>query len=138
MSYSSAPRRPSHLGPASAIQRPGFSPRSSSLSINSNDSTTSLLASSRRPNGSGWKKSATVSEAPDPLALLEKLLGSEVVEVVQETTLTNAAGKIDPDEVERELDFEGLDLRQLISPSATPNQEDLYTTQTREQCMLYP
>ncbi|KAG4415179.1 hypothetical protein IFR04_011677 [Cadophora malorum] len=133
MSYSSAPRRPSHLGPASAIQRPGFSPRSSSLSINSNDSTMSLLASSRRPNGTGLKKSATMSEAPDPLALLEKLLGSEGVEVVQETTLTNAAGNTDLDEVERELDFEGLDLRQLISPSARHTQEDLYTTQTTEQ-----
>lgn len=79
-----------------------------------------------------------MSEAPDPLALLEKLLDSEGVEVVQETTLTNAAGNTDLDEVERELDFEGLDLRQLISPSARHTQEDLYTTQTTEQCMLYP
>ncbi|KAH7314048.1 Sac2 family-domain-containing protein [Rhexocercosporidium sp. MPI-PUGE-AT-0058] len=131
MAHSPAPRRPSHLGPASAIQRPGFSPRSSSLSINSNDSTTSLLASSRRPNGSGLKKSATVLDTPDPLAVLEKLLGSEGNGMDQKSSLT--IGTTSVDDVEGELDFEGLNLRELISPKTIHAQEGLYTMQTVEQ-----
>ncbi|KUJ07369.1 uncharacterized protein LY89DRAFT_691822 [Mollisia scopiformis] len=57
-----------------AAQRPGFTPRLSSFSINANDSTTSLLSSSRKPNGSGLKQSVTASEDPDPLEVIEKLL----------------------------------------------------------------
>ncbi|KAK0128975.1 hypothetical protein ONS95_000918 [Cadophora gregata] len=127
MSYSPVPRRPSHLGPVSAVQRPGFSPRSSSLSINSNDSTTSLLASSRRTNGSGLKKSSTVPDLPGPLDALESLLSSEG------SGLAVYAGNTGLDGYESELDFEGLNLRQLISPPAMDAEEHLYTTQTTEQ-----
>ena len=75
--YSPAPpRRPSHLAPSSAAQRPGFSPRSSSLSLVSNDSTTSLLASSKRVNGSALKQSVTTGDAPDPTKVLRRLIGA--------------------------------------------------------------
>ncbi|KAL2061710.1 hypothetical protein VTL71DRAFT_7088 [Oculimacula yallundae] len=131
MSYAPAPRRPSHLGPASAVQRPGFSPRSSSLSINSNDSTTSLL-SSRRPNGSGLKRSATVADAPDPLVVLEKLLGSEGNESLQDSHVTGN-GDASMNDFESEMDFEGLNLRDVISSSTIHAQEALYTAQTVEQ-----
>ncbi|XMA16307.1 hypothetical protein WAI453_009098 [Rhynchosporium graminicola] len=133
MSYAPASRRPSHLGPASAVQRPGFSPRSSSLSINSNDSTTSLLTS-RRPNGSGLKRTATATDAPDPLAVLEKLLGPEGSESVSGSHATDRAdGDASMDDIESEMDFEGLNLRDVISPESYHTQDGLYNTQTVEQ-----
>jgi len=138
--YSPAPRRSSHLGPAAAAQRPGFNPRSSSLSLNSNDSTTSLLASSRRPNGSGLKQSVTAVDAPNPLRVLEKLLGPEGnlrSEVSSRGEGSN--GNVDlGQDFANELDFEGLSLRELaLRASPFANDEHLYTTQTVEECMFY-
>lgn len=72
-------------------------------------------------------------DAPDPLTVLEKLLGSEGNAVVQETSLAVPAGNTEMDEFESELEFEGLNLRQLISPTVTQSQEYLSTTQTTEQ-----
>jgi hypothetical protein len=133
-SYSPAARRPSHLGPAAAAQRPGFNPRSSSLSLNSNDSTTSLLASSRRPNGSGLKQSVTVADAPHPLDVLEKLLGSEGKDVSKPQANGNFAARED---FELELDFEDLSLREFASRrSPFSKKEHAYTTQTVEECMF--
>lgn len=134
--YSPASRRPSHLGPASAAQRPGFNPRSSSLSINSNDSTTSLLASSRKPNGSGLKQSATAPEVIDPLEVLEKLLGPEgnaATDVKKSKSAVNGTSAVD-EEDEEELDFEKLSLRELVSRRFAPVEEAVYTSQTTEEC----
>ncbi|PMD47410.1 Vps52-domain-containing protein [Hyaloscypha variabilis F] len=131
-SYSPAARRPSHLGPAVAAQRPGFNPRSSSLSLHSNDSTTSLLASSRRPNGSGLKQSVTVADAPNPLDVLEKLLGSEGKGKVAKPQ-TNG-DHLAQDEFELELDFEDLSLREFVSRDALfARREQVYATQTVEE-----
>jgi len=135
--YSPAARRPSHLGPAVAAQRPGFNPRSSSLSLHSNDSTTSLLASSRRPNGSGLKQSATVADAPNPLDVLEKLLGSEGKGKVAKPQ-TNG-DHLAQDEFELELDFEDLSLREFFSRDALfARREQVYATQTVEECTFCP
>ena len=132
--YSPAPRRPSYLGPASAAQRPGFNPRSSSLSLNSNDSTTSLLASSRRPNGSGLKQSVTVPNAPDPLEVLENLLGSEGKGPKEKDEVNGSAAD---DDFEYELDFEGLSLREVVARKEIDAEEEhVYTTQSVEECML--
>jgi hypothetical protein len=137
-SYSPAPRRPSHLTPTSAAQRPGFNPRSSSLSLASNESTTSLLSLSRKPNGSGLKQSVTVADGPNPLEVLEKVLGSEgkglgksSKPVVEVTGASNTA----QDDFELELDFGGLSLRDLAT-GEPPNakKEHVYTTQTVEEC----
>jgi vacuolar protein sorting-associated protein 52 len=131
-SYSPAARRPSHLGPAAAAQRPGFNPRSSSLSLNSNDSTTSLLASSRRPNGSGLRQSVTVADAPDPLEVLEKLLGSEGKGAVSKSQGNGVSAA--EEDFELELDFEGLGLREFASRGSSTKKEHVYATQTVEEC----
>ncbi|CZR62370.1 related to SAC2 protein [Phialocephala subalpina] len=132
--YSPAPRRQSHLAPASAAQRPGFNPRSSSLSINSNDSTTSLLSSSRKPNGSGLKQSVTAPDVADPLEVLEKLLGPEgnAPDVSKPKSTVNGTRAAEYDDNE-DLDFEGLSLRELASRKFTSEEGTVYTAQTTEE-----
>ncbi|KAH8804810.1 Sac2 family-domain-containing protein [Xylogone sp. PMI_703] len=127
-SYSPVPRRTSNLTPVSANQRPPFNPRSSSLSLVSNDSTASLLASSKRVNGSGPKQSA-VADAPDLSNVLRKILGDDL----QGTSTSQQVLEGVDDDLQLgggELDFEGLTLRQLV----TETPKDLYThTQTLEE-----
>ncbi|KAK7228732.1 hypothetical protein V2G26_000902 [Clonostachys chloroleuca] len=74
-SYSPLPRRTTSggLSPYVTSQRTGSSPRSSSLSLASNDSTSSLL-SSRKPNGSALRQTSTVYDGPSPEDIIEKLL----------------------------------------------------------------
>jgi hypothetical protein len=132
-SYSSAVRRPSHLAPTSTPQRPGFSPRSSSLSLVSNDSTTSLLASSKKPNGSGLRQSSTVPDVTDPLEVLEKILGPEGKGIAG---LANNISNGDAgDENDLELDFGGLSLHEYLAAEELPKEETVYNTQTIEECM---
>ncbi len=137
--YSPAPRRSGHLGPQSAVQRSGFNPRSSSLSLHSNDSTTSLLSSSKRPNGSTLKQSVIAEDVPSPLAVLESLLGAEGKEqanAVKAQHGVNGFGTDDED-FENELDFEGLSLREFASRSFPPTPEGyVNTTQSIEECMF--
>ena len=136
-SYSPASRRPSHLAPTSAAQRPGFNPRSSSLSVASNDSTTSLLASSRRPNGSGLKQSVTVEDGPNPLEVLGKLLGREgkgVGTLSKPVIEVNGSSNTTEDDFELGLDFGGLSLREVATAEPNANKEHVYTTQTVEKC----
>ena len=138
-SYSPAPRRPSNLAPSSAAQRPPFNPRSSSLSLVSNDSTTSLLSSSRRPNGSGLKQSVTAVNAPDPLEVLERLLGSEGKEKASSKSANGTfANKNTVDyDYEAELDFDGLTLREIVEGQpSNAKEEHVYITQTIEECMF--
>ncbi|KAI0431667.1 Vps52-domain-containing protein [Xylaria sp. FL1042] len=76
--YSPAARRPSSgLGPyLTSQQRPGLTPRSSSLSLASTDSSTSTLqAPSRRAPGSNLKRTTTAYTGPDPVDILGALLG---------------------------------------------------------------
>ncbi|RDA86122.1 hypothetical protein CP532_1141 [Ophiocordyceps camponoti-leonardi (nom. inval.)] len=111
-SYSPLPRRTSHtLSPYVTSQRAGQSPRSSSLSLVSNESSASLLSSSKRPNGSGLRQISTVSAAPadgpDPLYALEKLLGA-APDDEPVTLLTEQDVDFDPD-------FGGLSLKALVA-----------------------
>lgn len=136
--YSPAPRRPSHLAPISAKQRPGYTARSSSLSLNSNDSTTSLLASSRKPNGSGSTQSITTPDVKDPLEVLEKLLGPEgnvTAAASRVKNSVNGTGLAEEDD-EGGLDFEGLSLRELASRHVAPKETIVYNAQTTEECTL--
>lgn len=132
-SYSPAQRRPSHLAPASAAQRPGFNPRSSSLSLVSNDSATSLLASSKRPNGSGLKQTSTVPDVADPLQVLEKILGPEGKGSESSAHARSNGNAVDDDDLE--LDFGGLSLRDFLVSEELPETESVYSTQTIEECM---
>lgn len=126
-SYSPAPRRQSNLGPSSALQRPGFNPRSSSLSLISNDSTTSLLAS-RRPNGSNLKRTATTVDAPNPLDILDKIVGNDTLSA-RKTLIEQEAAE----DYELELDFDGLGLHEIAEDQRTSGG---IVPQSLEECML--
>ncbi|KAK7745259.1 Vacuolar protein sorting-associated protein 52 [Diatrype stigma] len=119
-SYSPAPRRTgSGLGPyITSQQRPGVSPRTSSLSLaSSNDSSTSsLLASSRKPNGSALKQSTTAYAGPDPVDVLNQLLGNGTEDAsapAEQPSPSAAATSITASDLELEFDFGGMSLREL-------------------------
>jgi hypothetical protein len=81
----------------------------------------------------------TVADAPDPLDVLEKLLGSEGKEAAglakPETNGDNTA----EEDFELELDFEELSLREFASQeSPYAKKEHVYTAQTVEECMYCP
>lgn len=133
-SYSPLPRR-STLTPQSGSPRPGFNPRSSALSLVSNDSTTSLLGNSKKPNGTGLKQSSTTSDHPDPLELLDKLLEFE-----NEAKGTNAynRGHYGADFVDlgTDVDFNGLSLVELArSEMIESDNFYVYRSQSIEECM---
>lgn len=82
-SQSPAPRASSsHLAPSlPSFQRPNLSPRSSSLSLISNPSTSSLPLPTHLSNGSALRHSSgdgPAIDVPNPLGILEKILGEPV------------------------------------------------------------
>ncbi|KAK0629774.1 hypothetical protein B0T17DRAFT_606919 [Bombardia bombarda] len=97
------PRRTSSRGPYLTSQRPGSTPRGSNLSLVSNDSSFSLLASSKRANGSSLKQSATVDDAPDP-----------------------------EQDLDIDFDFGGLTLRELADGKSRPDDRNTHKPQTVE------
>ncbi|KAJ6444243.1 Vps52 / Sac2 family protein [Purpureocillium lavendulum] len=110
--YSPLPRRTSStLSPYVTSQRPGHSPRSSSLSLVSNDSSTSLLASARRHNGSGLRQSSTISDLPNSLQTLEKLLQppDDTDTAAEAHTRAIVEGDVD-----YSVKFDGLSLKELV------------------------
>ncbi|EPE26118.1 hypothetical protein GLAREA_02030 [Glarea lozoyensis ATCC 20868] len=129
-SYSPGARRSSNLAPPTSGPRPGFSPRSSSLSLPSNDSTTSLLSSSRRPNGSGLKHSAATVDIPNPLEVLEKLVGSGI----QSEPVEFEGDDEEYGDFELDLDFEGLTLHEIASGRSSPGDHGReFATQSVEE-----
>ncbi|KAH0532354.1 hypothetical protein TsFJ059_001056 [Trichoderma semiorbis] len=107
------PRRTSStLSPYITSQRQGPSPRGSSLSLVSSDSTTSLLASSRKPNGSDTRQQP--GQAPDSVEVLEKLLAADS-EVVGKSQ--SRASLITPEDLTFDVDFGGLSLKELAAGS---------------------
>ncbi|QYS94008.1 Vacuolar sorting protein Vps52 [Trichoderma simmonsii] len=107
------PRRTSStLSPYITSQRQGPSPRGSSLSLVSSESTTSLLASSRKPNGSDARQQP--GQAPDSVDVLEKLLAadSEVVGKPQ-----SRGSLITAEDLTFDVDFGGLSLKELAAGS---------------------
>ncbi|KAK8059359.1 Vps52/Sac2 family protein [Apiospora saccharicola] len=119
--YSPSPgrRTPSGLGPyVTSQQRPGLVPRTASfqslasnVSNNSNDSSTSsLLAYSRKANGSALKQSTTAYNGPDPVSVLGQLLGEEPDAT---STAKRAAESVTEDDLELDFDFGGLSLTEL-------------------------
>lgn len=138
-SYSPLPRRTSsNLSPYVTSQQAGQSARSSSLSLVSNDSTTSLLASSRKPNGSGLRQTSTVYDGPDSLDILDKLLSAGTD---SDDTPNQHGSSIKEEDFELEPDFGGLSLKELaeleppeddVVPGPTPR------SQTAEDCKKHP
>ena len=115
--YSPLPRRTSSAaGPYVTSHRPGNTPRGSSISLVSNDSSASLLASSRKPNGSGLKQSQTAYDGPDPLETLRRILGQqEHTNAPRDQSLPIGVEDLDLD-----IDFGGLGLRDFATSEAEP------------------
>jgi len=77
----------------------------------------------------------TVTDAPDPLDVLAKLLGSEGKGAIAKPQ-TNG-DNVAEDELELELDFEDLSLREFASrKSSSAEKEHVYATQMIEECRL--
>ncbi|KAG5791299.1 hypothetical protein H9Q69_009638 [Fusarium xylarioides] len=119
------PRRTSStLSPYVTSQRPGISPRGSSLSLVSNDSTSSLLSSSRRPNGSNLRQASTIDTGPDSLEVLETLLAGFSSDREQ----ADKKAAINEDDINFEAVFGGLSLKEL----ATSEPPDTTTVSNRK------
>ncbi|KAI8713211.1 hypothetical protein NCS52_01264800 [Fusarium sp. LHS14.1] len=113
--YSPLPRRTSSsLSPYVTSQRGGVSPRGSSLSLVSNDSSSSLLSSSRRPNGSNLRQTSTIETGPDSLEVLETLLAG----FSTDNDSTTKQKTISQDDIDFEADFGGLSLKELAASQA--------------------
>ncbi|KAF5703975.1 vps52 sac2 family [Fusarium globosum] len=117
-------RTSSTLSPYVTSQRPGISPRGSSLSLVSNDSTISLLSSSRRPNGSNLRQASTIDTGSDSLEVLETLLAGFSSDREQADKKT----AINEDDINFEAVFEGLSLKEL----ATSEPPDTITISNRK------
>ncbi|PTB72971.1 Vps52-domain-containing protein [Trichoderma longibrachiatum ATCC 18648] len=124
------PRRTSsNLSPYITSQRQGPSPRGSSLSLVSGDSTTSLLASSRKPNGSETRQNPT-GQGPDPVDVLEKLLAADS-EVVGKTQ--SRASLITQEDLALDFDFGGLSLQELAAAESGQNATSLRRPQSASE-----
>lgn len=124
------PRRTSStLSPYITSQRQGPSPRGSSLSLVSSDSTTSLLASSRKPNGSDARQQP--GQAPDSVDVLEKLLAADS-EIVGKTQ--SRASLITPEDLTFDVDFGGLSLKELAAGSFDQDATNLRRPQSASEC----
>ncbi|KAK1518985.1 Vps52/Sac2 family protein [Colletotrichum costaricense] len=123
--YSPLPRRTSS-SPYVTSQRPGITPRGSQLSLVSNDSSNSFLAS-RRVNGSGLKQSQTTYDGPDSVEILGQIL--DTAPASEATTIT-----ISENDLELDFSFEGLSLRELASSDEIDRSDaDSYRRQTAEE-----
>ncbi|KAI2473107.1 Vps52-domain-containing protein [Annulohypoxylon bovei var. microspora] len=115
--YSPAPRRtPSGLGPyITSQQRPGVTPRSSSLSLASTESSaSSFLTSAKRANGSTLKESRTIYAGPDPIDILSTVLGDGKQHAGSATKSTvESVSSISAEDLQLEFDFGGLSIREL-------------------------
>lgn len=128
--YSPLPRRTSSsLSPYVTSQRAGHSPRGSSLSLVSNDSSTSLLSSSRKPNGSGLKQThtSTVDGGTESLEVLEKLLAATSRNGQGPSRHTPCVSEAD---LALDVDFGGLSLKEL---AASEPPESIASTSQRPQ-----
>ncbi|KAK5998202.1 Vacuolar protein sorting-associated protein 52 A [Cladobotryum mycophilum] len=106
------PRRTSSsLSPYVTSQRQGHSPRGSTLSLVSNDSTASLLA--RKPNGSGSRHTPIPSERIiDTVEILGKLLGTDVGDG---TSAERRESSITENDLALNAVFGSLSLRELAA-----------------------
>lgn len=115
-SYSPAPRRSIQLGGNTALppRRPGIQPRTSSLSVTSlAGSTESLPAAARVPNGVNLKGQLTasvVTDVPDPLQVLEGIIGPV-------KPLDHLAHGLDDSPEIGDIDFEGFSLEDFAHAS---------------------
>lgn len=140
-SYSPSQRgRPTHLSPGTQPTRPGFSPRSSSLSlaVTPNDSTTSLPGT-LRSNGSTLKQARSISPAQDvadPLVVLNGIIGkpgeAERIQVPSEKQSTVQK----PDQLVESIDFGDLSLEGFLQNGENNHIKSDAGIQETDQCSL--
>ncbi|KAK3398662.1 Sac2 family-domain-containing protein [Sordaria brevicollis] len=130
-SISPLPQRTSSRGPYLAPQRPGLNTRgSSALSLVSNDSSSSLLASAKKPNGSSLRQSSTVDDAPNPEEVLARILGQFPSSNTTQQPESKPTSGITEDDLDFDVDFGGLSLTELAGPDVSSRQADTYKPQT--------
>ncbi|KAL2754577.1 hypothetical protein ACRALDRAFT_2109362 [Sodiomyces alcalophilus JCM 7366] len=112
-SFSPLPRRSSSsFSPYVTSHRPARTPRGSHISLVSNDSSTSLLASSRRANGSSLKQSHTPHAGPDSVEILSKVLGGDTS---RKGDTAKEATSITTKDLGLDWDFGGASLRDFAN-----------------------
>jgi hypothetical protein len=137
-SYSPAPRR-GYPAPAQPL-RPGLAPRSSSLTplISPNASTTSLSSSTRLPNGGPRRRPTGGANIPDPVHVLESIMGGPPRRSVTANGDTDGHTQAKPKEVEEVIDFGGLSLQDFVAESTRQRQPSTsvhtYSAQSIEEC----
>jgi vacuolar protein sorting-associated protein 52 len=126
------PRRTSSArGPYVTSQRSAT--RGSSISLLSNDSSTSLLASARRPNGSSLKQSMTAGDGgKETLEVLGTLLGSP-----RPPSTLGQRNPISEDDLSLAFDFSGLSLKELAKAEPKLAAYGAQRSQTVEECTSY-
>lgn len=130
-SISPLPQRASSRGPYLAPQRPGLNTRGSSpLSLVSNDSSSSLLASAKKTNGSSLRQSSTVDDAPNPEEVLARILGQFPINNITQQPEAKQTIGITEDDLDFDVDFGGLTLTELAGPDVSSRQVDSYKPQT--------
>jgi hypothetical protein len=103
------------------------------LSLVSNDSSSSLLGASKRTNGSALRQSTTLGDAPDPEAVLARILGS-LPDTAAPEEEENRSRRITEDDLDVDFDFGGLSLRELAGGEGDRAAADTYRPQTVEDC----
>ncbi|TDZ37681.1 Vacuolar protein sorting-associated protein 52 A [Colletotrichum spinosum] len=127
--YSPLPRRPSN-SPYVTSQRSGVTPRGSSLSLVSNESSASFLAS-RRVNGSSLKHGQTTYDGPDSVEILGQLL--DTASFMSDAS-NDASLVIRESDLALDYDFDGLSLGELAkSDGGKMNEVEIYHRQTAEE-----
>ena len=122
---STAPRRPSHLGPyANSHPRPQFSPRTSSLNVSAKFNTsTASLNSPRNGPGSGLKQEVLPTpNTKDPLNALEELIGTALAEIGSQE---EGDTKKKPAFLIEEVEFRDVGLRELALDADDHQSESL-------------
>ncbi|TEA11504.1 Vacuolar protein sorting-associated protein 52 A [Colletotrichum sidae] len=127
--YSPLPRRPSN-SPYVTSQRSGVTPRGSSLSLVSNESSASFLAS-RKVNGSSLKHGQTTYDGPDSVEILGQLL--DTASFMSDAS-NDASLVIRESDLALDYDFDGLSLGELAkSDGGKMNEVEIYHRQTAEE-----
>jgi hypothetical protein len=146
--YSPAPRRPyPGGGPGPLPPRPGLPTRTSSLSLLNSpaSSSTSLPSTARVANGAGRKRQgnggAPPPDVPDPLQVLESILGGPPRKPVTAKWNAETAPTERPDEVVEQIDFGGLSLHEFavadVADSRHSSSVHTYSAQSVEECMCF-
>lgn len=140
-SFSPAPRRPYPSGPGPLPVRPGLNPRSSSLSLVSPlSSTSSLPQTANIPNGSGRRRppGSVPLNVPDPLQVLEQIMGGPPRKPVAVQAGGIGVLPDKPEELDTDIDFEGLSLQDFAAAEVHRPVTSLvhtYSAQSVEECM---